>query len=226
MSGWIVERRKGPAGELHGLPLKDPARRLVRVYEVSASAIVLGSAQPEDTIVNSDGFEVVRRNSGGGAVILVPGGQLWVDVTLPRDDPRWDDDVGRAPLWLGRAWSAALAELGVVSQVHVGASITSRWHRMACFAGVGAGEVLVEGAKLIGISQRRTRSGARFQCALPLDGRYRSVADHLRLSSADRRELAHHLAATTSSVDELDALASRATPAADVLAALLMALGE
>jgi hypothetical protein len=36
--------------------------------------------------------------------------------------------------------------------------------RLVCFAGIGAGEVLVGGAKVVGISQRRDRRGSRFQC--------------------------------------------------------------
>ena len=38
---------------------------------------------------------------------------------------------------------------------------------LVCFAGLGPGEVTVAGAKALGISQRRTRAGARFQCAVP-----------------------------------------------------------
>ncbi len=34
----------------------------------------------------------------------------------------------------------------------------------ACFAGLGPGEVTIGGRKAVGISQRRTRAGARFQC--------------------------------------------------------------
>ncbi len=40
------------------------------------------------------------------------------------------------------------------------------WSDRVCFAGVGPGEVLYDGTKLVGVSQRRTRSGARFQCVL------------------------------------------------------------
>ena len=40
------------------------------------------------------------------------------------------------------------------------------WCPLVCFAGVGPGEVLAGGRKLVGISQRRTRAGARFQCAV------------------------------------------------------------
>jgi hypothetical protein len=38
------------------------------------------------------------------------------------------------------------------------------WSRLVCFAGIGPGEVLVGGRKAVGISHRRTRAGARFQC--------------------------------------------------------------
>ena len=41
----------------------------------------------------------------------------------------------------------------------------SRWSEWVCFAGLGPGEVTVGGAKVVGISQRRTRHAARFQCA-------------------------------------------------------------
>src|SRR3546814_17233262 len=37
-----------------------------------------------------------------------------------------------------------------------------------CFAGRGPGEVLRGEAKVVGIRQRRTRAGARFQCAVPV----------------------------------------------------------
>ncbi len=39
------------------------------------------------------------------------------------------------------------------------------WSSLVCFAGVGPGEVLVGGRKAVGISQRRTKEWARFQCA-------------------------------------------------------------
>ena len=39
---------------------------------------------------------------------------------------------------------------------------------MFCFAGAGSGEVMVGERKVVGISQRRTRDAARFQCACVL----------------------------------------------------------
>lgn len=157
-----------------------PLARGVWVLEPTAPAVVLGSAQrfthgavavggaaghatgAEGTA--SRATEVVVRRSGGGAVALGPGVSLWVDVVLPRHDPLWDDDVSRSTQWLGRAWVAALESLGVEAAVHTGSTDRDAMARAACFAGMGPGEVAGGGRKLVGISQRRTRAGARFQC--------------------------------------------------------------
>ena len=123
------------------------------------STLVLGSTQPW---IDVPALEVCRRRSGGGAVLVRPHEVLWIDVLLPRDDPLWDDDVARSTHWLGETWRDALG----VGLVHTGEMIRTLWSSAICFAGVGPGEVLVDGAKVVGISQRRTRAGARFQCAV------------------------------------------------------------
>lgn len=98
-------------------------------------------------------------------MLVVPGELVWIDVIVPTGDVHWDDDVGRSFHWLGTVWHDTLAQLGVESQVHRGAMVTARLSPSVCFAGVGPGEVLVGGRKVVGISQRRVRRAARFQCA-------------------------------------------------------------
>lgn len=146
--------------------------RLVSVMYPSGTALVLGSTQPREAVdldaCRSAGVEVVRRRSGGGAVLVGPAEQLWVDVLVPRDDPLWCADVGQAAWWVGEAWARALARVaGLVDlQVWRGALVHTEWSRLVCFAGRGAGEVVVAGgAKVVGIAQRRTRAGALFQCS-------------------------------------------------------------
>lgn len=194
--GWTVERRPGGAGALHALPLPDPVTRTVWVCEPTAPALVLGSAQPEAHVdreaCRRAGVEVVRRRSGGGAVLVAPGAQLWLDVLLPAGDELWSDDVGRAFHWVGEVWAAALADVGIAGAVHRGPLRAGPWSSHICFAGVGPGEVLDgAGRKVVGLSQRRTRAGARFQgtalarwepaalvdlLALPPEGRAGAVA--------------------------------------------------
>ncbi len=171
---WRVEEWRASAADLHAADLLAPcaARRVVWMH-ADRPALVLGSAQRIETVdvaaCASAGVDVVRRRSGGGAVLVEPGDLAWVDVTVPTGDPLADDDVGRAMWWLGDVWAEALARLGAPgAEVHRGPLVTTAWSRTVCFAGLGPGELTFGGSKVVGISQRRTRAGARFQCAVPL----------------------------------------------------------
>ena len=174
MTGWVVQHHHGPAAELHALEVPDDGTPRVWVLEATAPALVLGSTQ-RDEVVDADaaraaGVDVVRRRSGGGAVWVAPGDPHWVDVVVPRGHRLWTDDVGRAFLPVGRAWQEALASVGVTgTRLHQDGLACGPLGGTVCFAGRGPGEVLVEEAKVVGISQRRTRAGARFQCAVPVD---------------------------------------------------------
>lgn len=193
---WTVERRVGSAGAHHGRDLEPGTGRRVELLEADAPALVLGSTQPASDVdaeaVRATKTAVVRRRSGGGAVLVGPGAGAWIDVTIPRQDALWDDDVARAFGWLGRSWADALGALGVDgAHVHEGPLVETSWSRRVCFAGIGPGEIVVDGRKVVGIAQRRTRAGARFQCmvqrrwdpaplvhllALPADERDAAVA--------------------------------------------------
>lgn len=155
--------------------------------------MVLGSAQPERSVdlaaAAAAGVEVVRRRSGGGAVLVGPGQVVWVDLVVPAGDPLWSADVGRAMWWVGDLWVAALADVGVegVAAWH-GALRRSRWSDLVCFAGLGPGEVTVRGAKVVGVSQRRTRAGALLQCAALRSWQPEALLGLLALSAAERAQ--------------------------------------
>jgi len=166
VTGWAIDRFVEPAATFHARPVPSPTARAVWVAEPTAPALVLGSTQVPADVVEGVTIDVVRRRSGGGAVLVVPGDLLWLDVIVPAGDDLWDDDVGRATHWLGSVWVEALAVVGVDAVVHTGPMVRTEWSDRVCFAGVGPGEVLTpDGRKLVGISQRRTRDAARFQCA-------------------------------------------------------------
>jgi lipoate-protein ligase A len=163
----------GSAATFHARDLPSPARRQVWILEPDRPALVIGSAQRDDTVDHDAceraGVEVVRRRSGGGAVLLVPGEVAWIDVIVPAGDDLWSDDIGRAAHWLGEVWARALATCGAPGgTVHRGGHVRAPWSDVVCFAGLGPGEVTIAGRKVVGISQRRTRAAARFQCAVPI----------------------------------------------------------
>lgn len=167
---WRVVHRRSTAAEFHALAIPDPAEPEIWVHEISRPAVVLGSTQRGEGIVDVGaceraGVEIVRRRSGGGAVLLIPGEVVWVDVILPAGHVGWSDDVHRPMVWLGHALSAAFETAGLAgAQVHDAAMVSTDHSRLICFDGLGPGELTIDRAKLVGISQRRTRSAARLQC--------------------------------------------------------------
>jgi len=209
---WQVERHVGSARAFHDRNLPDPVRRAVWWFEVTEPTVVLGSTQTVAVVdaaaAARSGVEVVRRRSGGGAVWLAPGVTTWVDVVLPAGDPHWVDDVGRAAAWLGEAWVAALEELGVADLLlHEGPMIGSARSGLVCFAGVSPGEVTVGGRKVVGVSQRRTRHGARFQCVVLHQWDPRPLIEVLDLPLGERETMASELAGVGAGIGAVEAAA-------------------
>jgi lipoate-protein ligase A len=167
MNGWQLHDLTGEASELVAAT-PEPEDRQVVVVRPDAATLILGSAQrfsDADTArAHALGIGVARRRSGGGAVLVAPDSQIWIDVFVPAGDRLADRDVGRAAWWLGDAWDIALRSFGPPSgsgafEVHRGAMATTTWSRRVCFAGMGPGEVRAGERKYVGISQRRNRAG-------------------------------------------------------------------
>lgn len=202
---WRVERHVDTAQALHDLePDADPAAS-VWLCEPTRPAVVLGSAQRDlrlDAVAVSDaGLDVAVRRSGGGAVLVDPLDTVWIDFVVPRGHPLWVDDVGRAMHWVGETWARALAASDVEAVVHRGGLDQRRWGRTVCAAGLGPGEVVdPDGRKLVGISQRRTRSVARFQSILAIEESGVDLAAVLGLADADAVSLRRELAAVAAPV--------------------------
>ncbi|MEO6652850.1 MAG: hypothetical protein ABIP17_09370 [Ilumatobacteraceae bacterium] len=132
-------------------------------------AIVLGSRQTADLVDRAAcaraGLSVVRRRSGGGAVLMRRHDVHWIDVVVPTDVA--PDDVRGSMVWIGERWRAVLDSLTDRElAVHKGPMVSTDWSDLVCFAGVGPGEVLCGGGKLVGLSQRRTRRGMRVQALI------------------------------------------------------------
>ena len=165
---WTVERRVDSARSLHRVwppPEASHARHAALCSVVGPPTLVLGSTQRHDVVdgdgVRRAGVEVARRGAGGGAVLVAPGAQVWLDVWVPRRDPLWDDDVIVSSWWLGEVWARALGVLGASGlHVHRDRVTKTPWPEV-CFAAVGPGEVVQTSAKVVGVAQRRTRAGAR-----------------------------------------------------------------
>jgi len=202
---WSIIERSGSVRSLHGI-VPGPVRcREVWVMRPVAGAAVLGSGQRPGTVdataARRRGLQVLRRRSGGGVVLVSPADLLWVDVVVPRSDPLWHPDTGRSFGWLGELWRSALGRSGIAAEVHQGRYEPGRWGSLVCFAGRGPGEVFVAGRKVIGLSQRRSGAGARFQCGVLLRWDPAVLAELLVMPAEQRETLERDLAGCAAGVD-------------------------
>jgi lipoate-protein ligase A len=163
----------------------------VRVDLVFAAlTLVIGSAQAPGSVdlaaCAAAGVAVVRRGSGGGAV-LCDDGLLEVDVAVPAGDPLAIADVAESYRWLGEAWVAALALVGVAARTVAVGEVRAlddqrrAAARSACYAGLSPYEVVaVDGRKLVGLAQRRRRGAVLYQCSVAVHGAPARVGALLR----------------------------------------------
>lgn len=181
--------RPGPASaaEFHGRAVDQSDDVRLWWCEPSRPALVLGSTQSVDLVrmdrCRERGIDIVERRSGGGAVFVSSHHTLWADVILPASHRAWSVDVGRASEWVGERWLEAMQECDIVDHftLHRGAMVASEWSRLVCFAGRGPGEIFDSvGRKVLGVSQRRTRDWARFQCAVSLHWEPEAFVDVFR----------------------------------------------
>jgi lipoate-protein ligase A len=202
-TSWERHDWHGSAADFHAM---NPApMRALWWCSVKAPAIILGSTQQESdvdaAVAMQLGLDVVRRRSGGGAVYVHPTESVWIDITIPKDDPLYVDDVSSSMLWLGDVFVEAVKPW-TSAQTYRGAFDVGKDGRSVCFASTSPGEVFIGENKLVGISQRRGREGARLQCVL-----YRSWQPELwtpALTSMDVRERIASLPVATISADAAD----------------------
>lgn len=144
------------------------------VHRVSPAAITCGRAQMgqvDPGAARAEGLEVVARPSGGGPV-LWDDDLIAIDVVLPAGHPLLPVDVVAAYRWVGDAVVAALAGLGVEGARAVPPGEARAWPAGPaaglCFGGLSPWEVVMEGRKVLGLSQVRRQAGAIIQVGVPM----------------------------------------------------------
>jgi lipoate-protein ligase A len=203
----VLERAGSPEALLAEAEQTCAARTAVLRWATSP-ALVLGSAQRTSAFdldrCAAAGLEVLRRRSGGGAVVVRPGAQVWVDFFVPRDDPLFDDDVLASFGFVGQIWLAAICDVlpSAADSVVVssGPLAATPWSTTLCFGGLGAGEVSIDGRKVVGVSQRRDRRGARFHSMALLEFDPDEMAFLLDGPESLRREAAAFLAGSATAI--------------------------
>jgi lipoate---protein ligase len=159
-------------------------------------ALVLGSSQRLEDFHSPADLPLVRRGTGGGAVIC-DGSYLMLDIVLPAGDSRIEDDLAESYRWLADRLLVALRATGVdelraVPPLEARAvdERARRAGRLACWAGLGPYELVdARGRKVVGLAQRRRRGAALFQAAGYLGGTRDRLADLLPADEVARADV-------------------------------------
>lgn len=216
----VIVEHVASVSDLHAIAMPtvdDAVGPQLWVMHPTAPAVVRGSAQkPElfdEELLRDRGVDLAGRRSGGAAVWIEPASVVWIDVLAPRGSPLWSDDLVQTFAGVGMLWQHALQTCGVDSDLVERAPQRGGPGDLACWAGHGWGEVVVGGAKVVGLSQRRTRWGARVQCMAVVDGSAGRITEaFVDLGSADRAEMVEAIGSVDLGVarDELEHVAIEA----------------
>jgi len=130
----------------------------LRVFAFRPPCLSLGRFQPAgpwEEACRALGLEVVRRPTGGGAVLHA--GDVCYAVVAPLDDPAVGGPLRRSYCQISLALRRFLEALGAPSPEVCEAEGRAASRAAACFALAGPYEVTVRGAKVIGSAQLRRR---------------------------------------------------------------------
>ena len=161
-----------PASLFDVEPLRRLAHSTLGVLRCAEAVVVIGSRQSgrdlDEGALDRDGIGIRRRHGGGGAVLLRTADR-WVELWLRAATGTHVLDVRSSAYLVGEWWRAALGEHEVDAQVHRGAVLGASQGAVACFAGLGPGELTVRGHKVLGISQWRVREGVLVSSVLAVE---------------------------------------------------------
>ncbi|WP_428033086.1 lipoate--protein ligase family protein [Amphritea sp.] len=151
----------------------------VLFWQYDQAAVIMGCSQRPDEGQMSRaaraGLPLLRRRSGGGAVLAGPW-MLSVTVFIPPDHPVAKHNIIEIFSWLEQIWIDTLHVCGVpckgVDQAMIDRSkVLSQQQNLkwACYAALSHGEVVSEdGRKLVGLAQIRKRKGVALVSGLHL----------------------------------------------------------
>jgi lipoate---protein ligase len=175
----------------------DPATLAWWLVDDEALVLGRGSKVTADAAAcEAAGVSVVRRSSGGGPVVWGPD-LLALDVIIPRGHPLHSDDVAESYRWLGEALAQVITELGIPAEALSPTQARDSADGMgalACYASLSPWEVVVDGRKVVGLSQVRRRSGTLLQAGILLAIDAGRLAGLLDLDAGSRQHLADTLA--------------------------------
>jgi lipoate-protein ligase A len=164
----------------------------LRLYAWNPPCLSLGHAQPFSDVdtarLKSHGWEVVRRVTGGRAILHTD--ELTYSVTGPVEEPNLAGTVLESYNRLAGALLTAVQDLSVPVEMKEGKADASGRSNPVCFEVPSTYEITVEGKKLIGSAQARRKEGVLQHGSLPLTGDLTRICQALVFPDEAARETA------------------------------------
>lgn len=181
----------------------------LRFYAWSPPCLSLGRSQKlaevDQAVCRVDGVDVVRRATGGRAILHTD--ELTYSVSLSLADPRSEGSVIDVYRRLSKGLLAGLARLGVVATQARGRRVAGDEQTAVCFEMPSEYEITVVGRKLVGSAQWRTRGGLLQHGTVPLCGDLTRIVSYLALSDDERRGQSHRLRSKALTMEEATGIA-------------------
>ena len=147
----------------------------LRLYAWEPPCLSLGRAQPladvDREAVQAAGFDLVRRPTGGRAILHVD--ELTYSVVAPQREPRVTGGIVESYRRLSAGLVHGLERLGIAGLVadrRAPPSLTGRGGTGVCFEVPSDYEITAGGRKLVGSAQMRAQSVVLQHGAVPLHG--------------------------------------------------------
>jgi lipoate-protein ligase A len=137
----------------------------LRLFGFRPACLSLGRFQPADQVPRPSGFDLVRRPTGGGAV--VHRGDICYSVVLPLSHPLAAGSIRQSYQRLARGLAAGLESLGLPPLAE-GDAADSAPRGAWCFQAVAPHELTLAGRKLVGSAQARRQGGLLQQGSIRL----------------------------------------------------------
>lgn len=163
---------------------------VLRFYQWSPPCLSLGRRQPIAGVdlarLRADGYDLVRRETGGWAILHTD--ELTYSVSVTPDDPRADGPILDAYRKLSQGLVEGLALLGVKAEMKPASASGTHNLSAACFETPSAYEITAGGKKLIGSAQSRPNGRVLQHGSLPLTGDISRVSRYLTFANDAARE--------------------------------------
>jgi lipoate-protein ligase A len=161
----------------------------LRLYAWEPACLSLGHTQPfadvDGARLKSHGWEVVRRATGGRAILHTD--ELTYSVTGSADEAILAGGVLESYNRIAQALFLAVKDLGLPVEIKEGKTNNTTTPNPVCFEVPSTYEITVHGKKLIGSAQARKKEGVLQHGSLPLTGDLTRICQALVFESESAR---------------------------------------